>query len=288
MEVCFVKMHGAGNDFILVDEWNGSIVPAGRKPSFVSKFSDRHFGVGSDGVIFAQKSKIADANFVFYNPDGGRAEMCGNGIRCFAKFLYESGHVRKQSMRLETLAGVKEAELKVRNGVVAEVSVGMGAPQIKRMDAQVLGSPSGMMIGEFVPELGVSVTAVGMGNPHAVVFVDDVDSVDVRSVGSRIRRYKKLFPRGANAHFVQKTKENEFRIRTYERGVEDETLACGTGICASAVAAVLNKKADPKKPIILKALGGKLKVELEMEGGLITQVRLTGSAVEVFRGDIRS
>lgn len=287
MTVCFVKMQGAGNDFIVVDEWQSIVVPEGKKPSFVSRVSDRHFGVGSDGVIFAQNSRLADARFVFYNPDGSRAEMCGNGIRCLAKFLYEKGYVRKKCMLLETRAGMKELELKVLKGRVVEVKVGMGAPQLKRGEAQVAGRHGVMMVGEYVPDLGVKVTAVGMGNPHAVVFVDDVDSIDVVSLGRKIRHYKKLFPNGINAHFVQKTKENEFRIRTYERGVEDETLACGTGICASAVAAVLNKKADPKKPIILHARGGKLKVELKMnKGDEITDVYLIGPAVEVFKGKI--
>jgi diaminopimelate epimerase len=286
--VSFVKMHGAGNDFIVIDEWGKELVSGAKKPSFVSKVSDRHFGVGSDGVIFAQKSKIADANFVFYNPDGSRAEMCGNGIRCYAKFLYEKGYVQKKCMLLETLAGIKEAELKVQKGMVIEVKVGMGRPQLRRGEAQVAGSPSGMMVAERVPELGLDITAVGMGNPHAVVFVDDVDSVDVSSVGSRIRHYKKLFPKGTNAHFVQKTGMNEFRIRTYERGVEDETMACGTGICASAVAAVLNKKADPKKPILFNARGGELKVELELKGDEIIQLYLTGPAVEVFKGRIKT
>lgn len=286
MASSFVKMQGAGNDFILVDEWQREAVPERKKPSFVSRVSDRHFGVGSDGVIFVQKSRISDAKFVFYNPDGSRAEMCGNGIRCFAKFLYEKGYVREKRMRLETLAGMKEVELKVQKGCVTEVMVSMGKPQLKRKDAQVAGRPDCMMVGEYVPDLSLRITAVGMGNPHAVVFVEDVDAVDVVGLGRRVRHYKKLFPNGTNVHFVQKTKGNEFRVRTYERGVENETLACGTGICASAVAAVLNKKADPKKPVIFHARGGKLKVEFKMNKGEINKVYLTGQAVEVFTGTI--
>jgi len=302
-------MQGAGNDFIVVDEWLNEVVPEGRKPLFVSKVSDRHFGVGSDGVIFVQKSKKADANFVFYNPDGSRAEMCGNGIRCFAKFLYESKLVCRREMNVETLAGVKKILLNVKNGVVAGVTVGMGAPQLKRKEAQVAGRPEEVMVNEQVniDGLNLRITAVGMGNPHAIIFVDDVDLVDVVSLGRKVRHYNslfcapgggaqktlgkteirhyaKLFPKGINVHFIQQAGPNLFKIRTYERGVEGETLACGTGICASAVAAVLNKKANPAKPLTFQARGGLLEINLKMDGSKIKDVQMTGPAEKVFEG----
>jgi len=288
MKVCFVKMQGAGNDFIVVDEWLKEAVPEGRKPLFVSKVSDRHFGVGSDGVIFVQKSKKADANFVFYNPDGSRAEMCGNGLRCFAKYLYEANLVRENEMKIETLAGVRQVNLSVESGKITRITVSMGAPQVKRKEAQVSGKPDEIMVDELADfdDLQLKITAVGMGNPHAIIFVDDIEKADVVGVGRKIRNHAKLFPKGTNVHFIQNIGRNLFKIRTYERGVEGETLACGTGICASAVAAVLNKKANPAKPITFQARGGLLEINLKMDGSKINDVLMTGPAVSVFKGEV--
>ena len=233
-----------------------------------------------------RKSSTADARFHFFNPDGTVAEMCGNGIRCFAKYLHDRGLVRKREMRIETLAGVKVVSLRIAGGAAVEATVGMGAPQVRRGEAQVSGDPGGVMVNEKLVFGGLSygVTAVGMGNPHAVVFVDDVDAVDVPSVGRIIRSSKTVFPNGVNVHFVQSSGVNEFRIRTYERGVEGETLACGTGICASAVAAVLNGRADAAKPLMFHARGGDIKIALEMEGHAVKAVYLTGPAETVFEG----
>lgn len=286
MEVKFVKMHGAGNDFIVVDEFNGIIVPEEKKRGFARKISDRHFGAGSDGVIFIQKSGKADLNFVFYNPDGSRAEMCGNGIRCLAKYAYEHGLVKKENMVVETLAGLRKLDLTIEDGIISSVKVDMGAPQVRRGEAQVNGDPESMMVNEevVVDDESYRVTSVGMGNPHAILFTENIADVDVREVGSKIRYSTQLFPKGTNVHFIQRAGKNEFKIRTYERGVEDETLACGTGICASAVAAVLNKKADPNKPIVFHARGGILKVDLKTIGGEVKEVFLTGPVETVFEG----
>jgi len=289
MKVDFTKMHGTGNDFIIVSEWESERVPQAEKEGFVKRVCARHFGVGADGVIFIQPAKEADVDFVFYNPDGSRAEMCGNGIRCLGRYVYEHGLVRKNTIRVETLAGLKALELSVESGTESEVKVDMGAPQVKRAHAQVTGDPKDTFISQKVMIHGFEyeITAVGMGNPHAVIFYDDIDKLDLKSIGGRIRNYTKLFPNGVNAHFIHAEGENEFRIRTYERGVEDETLACGTGICASAVAAVLNKKADSGKPILFHAKGGDIKVELEGNGDKIEKVFLIGPAEEVFTGTIR-
>lgn len=290
MRIEFTKMHGAGNDFVLVDEWSHEVIPAKEKPSIARKLCDRHFGIGADGAIFVQKSKKADASFIFYNPDGSRAEMCGNGIRCFAKYIYERGLVKKEEITAETLAGVKTLNLSVEDGVAKSVTVSMGAPQIKRGEAQVsYGDPGKPMVNEEIEAGGevYRITAVGMGNPHAILFIDEVDDVDVRAEGARIRNTVDVFPKGVNVHFVEKTKANEFKIRTFERGVEDETLACGTGICASAVAAVLNKKADARKPIVFHTRGGEIKITLESKDGEITNVYLTGPAEEVFTGEVK-
>lgn len=275
MKVPFVKMHGAGNDFIVIDEFSGLLVPERDKPAFVAKYCRRHYGVGADGVIFVQKSQSADARFVFYNPDGSRAEMCGNGIRCFAKYVYDRGLVKKQNMSVDTTTGVKNVEVFLTDGRVSSARVDMGVPGIEfsAKDVEVSG-------------LINRITSISMGNPHAVVFVDDVDEVDVVAVGRRLRNYNELFPRGTNVHFVQKTKDNDFRIRTYERGVEDETLACGTGICASAVAAVLNDLADGSKPLVFHARGGKLVIDLKNDFANTKRVYMTGPAEEVFSGEV--
>jgi len=259
-----------------------------QKPEFVKKACDRHFGVGSDATIFVQKSKTADVCFVFYNPDGSRAEMCGNGIRCLAKYAYEHGIVKKPQISVETLAGVKGVELSVLDGEVTEVKVDMGRPQTKRGEAQVAGKPEETFISQKVMIHGFeyTISSVGMGNPHAIMFYPDIDGIDVRGMGTRVRNYAKLFPKGTNVHFVEKAGENEFKIRTYERGVEDETLACGTGICASAVAAVLNGNADPGKPLVFHALGGDLKVEIEGSRNDIRRAYLIGPAEEVFNGEM--
>jgi len=287
MKVEFVKMQGAGNDFVVVDEWDKQLVGEKEKPAFVEKICDRHFGVGADGVIFIQKSEKADANFVFFNPDGSRAEMCGNGIRCFAKYLNERKLVSGETISAETPAGVLSLKLDVAGGAVKSVTVSMGAPQVKRGDAQVLYGDSTKPLVDEVMEfdgLRYHLTAVGMGNPHAIVFEDDVDAVEVRAVGSRIRNHLEVFPNGVNVHFVEEIKENEFEIRTFERGVEDETLACGTGICASAVAAVLNERADASKPILFHARGGDITINLKSEEGEIIEVLMSGPAEEVFSG----
>jgi len=288
MKILFTKMHGTGNDFIIIDEFKKVLIAEKKKPSFVKKISDRHFGVGSDGIIVVQKSKKNDARFVFYNPDGSRAEMCGNGIRCFAKYLYEHNIVKKNKIVIETLAGSITAELKIKNSKVFRVRVDMGWPRLKRKDIPVAGYPSDTFINKKVTIEGriFRITAVGMGNPHAVIFVKNVDSIDVKKDGFVVRYHKKLFPKGTNVHFVQKIKDNEFRIRTYERGVEDETLACGTGICASAVAVVLNKLADPKKQILFNAIGGDVKIELDYQDNNINRIYLIGPAEEVFSAKI--
>lgn len=281
-------MHGAGNDFILIDEWAQEVIKAEKKEDFVKKACKRRFGVGSDGAIFVQKSDVADVKFVFYNPDGSRAEMCGNGLRCLAKYVFDAGLVKKGNISFETLAGLKHAEVSAIEDSVVEVKVGMGRPQTERGQAQVTGDPLDTFIEQKVEIGGVEyvITSVGMGNPHAVLFMDDIDCIDVRKTGSLIRWHKRVFPNGVNVHFVKRMKDNSFRIRTYERGVEDETLACGTGICASAVAAVLTLRADPSRPVFFSAKGGDVKVRIDGKPPEIRDVFIIGPAEKVFVGRI--
>ena len=288
MKVRFVKMQAAGNDFVLVDEWEREAVLDVKKAHFASFACRRHWSVGSDGVIFVQRSGTCDGRFLFYNPDGTTAEMDGNGIRCFAKYLFESGYTDKTEVSVETQAGRKGIVLSVSDGSVKKVRVDMGPPQLRLAEVKVAGSPGDTFINQplEVGEETYYVTAVGMGNPHAVVFVDDVKSMDVVGAGRGIRNLRDVFPKGVNVHFVQVHGANEFLIRSYERGVEDETLACGTGVCAAAVAAVLNRKADPGKPILFRAPGGILTVELKTDGENFLDVDLIGEAVDVFRGKL--
>jgi diaminopimelate epimerase len=288
MDVRFTKMHGAGNDFIVVDEWDCKVVPDNQKADFVRSACDRHFGVGSDGAIFVQKAAKHDVNFVFYNPDGSRAEMCGNGIRCLAKYVYEHGLVGKNPIRAESLAGERILELEVVHEEVVGVKVDMGRPQVLRGEAQVAGKPRETFIAQKVKigKVQFTITSVGMGNPHAIMFVTGLDKIDVRGIGAAIRNHRKVFPNGTNVHFVENVRANEFRVRTFERGVEDETLACGTGICASAVAAVLNKKADMGSQILFHARGGDIRVQLEGTPNDIRKAYLIGPADSVFCGTI--
>jgi len=275
MKIPFTKMQGAGNDFIVVDEWSEAQMLDRDKPAFVAKACRRHFGVGADGVIFVQKSDKADAKFSFYNPDGSRAEMCGNGIRCFAKYVYEKGLVKKENMNVETLSGVKRLDLSLTNDAVSSVKVDMGVPAVEFLSKEVV-----------FDGMRAVVSSVGMGNPHAVIFVEEVEGLDVLGTGKKLRNNGELFPRGTNVHFVQKTGDNDFRIRTYERGVENETQACGTGICASAVAAALTSLADASRPMTFHARGGDLAIELKTDFANTKRVYMTGPAEEVFTGEI--
>ncbi len=288
MKIRFLKMQGAGNDFILIDEFQMTLISEERKPTFVKKISDRHFGVGSDGVIFVQKSKKQDAKFHFFNPDGSIAEICGNGLRCFAKYLYESGIVKKNFMSIETNAGTVKIKLIINKNsknksMVSEVRVDMGKPRLKRGEIPVSGKPDTEFINQEVRvnDKLYKITAIGMGNPHAIILCNNIDDIDVVDTGRRIRYDKGLFPNGVNVHFIEKVGDNEFKIRSYERGVEGETLACGTGICASAVAVAIGGIINPEREIIFHAKGGDLKVELKDD-----RVYLTGDANEVFRGEI--
>ncbi|MCG2783077.1 MAG: diaminopimelate epimerase [Candidatus Altiarchaeales archaeon] len=273
-KIPFRKMHGAGNDFILIDEFNHILVPEEKKPEFVARICRRNFGIGADGVIFVQHSDKLDAKFSFYNPDGSKAEMCGNGIRCFAKYVYEHTVLQKEKLKAETLAGKIVPELTVKNGIVTEVRVDMGRPEVGFVDKEVK-----------VDGDSYNITSVSMGNPHAVLFYDNVDAVDVTGIGRAIRNFTGEFPSGTNVHFVQKISDKEFKIRTYERGVEGETLACGTGISAAAVS-VWTKKLTNSKKILFHARGGDLGIELDIKDGKVDRVFLIGPAEDVFTGEI--
>jgi diaminopimelate epimerase len=235
-EMRFTKMHGAGNDYVYVDCFRN---PVPHDPAGLSRaMSDRHFGVGSDGLILICPSDKADARMRMFNSDGSEAEMCGNGIRCVAKFLYDHGLVRKSLLSVETLRGILNLELEIQGGAVRQVRVDMGEPilEASRIPTTLAGSPP-LQIPLALDDSTLHVTCVSMGNPHCIIFVDTLSDNLVRGVGPRIERHP-AFPRRTNVEFVQIHGPEEVTIRVWERG-SGETQACGTGACAVVAAGVL-------------------------------------------------
>ncbi len=279
----FYKYHGAGNDFVLVENLDGEIEEEA-KPELARRLCHRRFGVGGDGLLLVESSDMADARFRYFNSDGSEAEMCGNGMRCFAKHLYDFGIVKGERMRIATKAGVLNVEVYPSDGRVREVRVEMGSPRFLRKEIPALGE--GRFIRQRLSIAGeeLEVSAVNTGVPHAVVFVRDLASVDVLRLG-RALRFHEIFPQGANVNFVEKLGENLFAVRTYERGVEGETLACGTGITACAAVAVLTGEASPERPIEIRARGGTLHVEAEVRNGEVVNLQMRGPARRTFRGE---
>ncbi|MDD4188674.1 MAG: diaminopimelate epimerase [Eubacteriales bacterium] len=273
----FTKMHGLGNDYIYVNLFEEKI----EDPSGISKFvSDRHFGIGGDGLVLIMPSENADCRMRMFNADGSEGEMCGNAIRCIGKYLYDNKMTDKKVLRIETLAGVKEIELFVKKGKVEMVRVDMGAPVVKSKEIPVR-SDLEQFIAQPVRLKGVvrSFTAVSMGNPHAVTYVEDVDNFPVEIEGPLMEN-NSLFPNRVNTEFAQVIDRNTIKMRVWERG-SGETLACGTGACAVLVSSVLNRLSERKAQIILK--GGSLEIEWSERD---EHVYMTGPAVKVFDGEI--
>jgi diaminopimelate epimerase len=271
----FTKMQGCGNDYVYVDGFHHAVPD----PVALAKaISDRRFGVGSDGLILALPSEKADFRMRMWNLDGSESEMCGNGIRCVAKFAYERGLVtKKATLMVETGAGVLAVDLHVRGGVVDSATVDMGPPRLERGEIPMVGKP-GRVVDEPLAVDGqtLRVTAVSMGNPHAVTYVASAAKAPVATLGPLVERHA-AFPRRTNAHFVEVVGPTEVRQRTWERG-SGETHACGTGACAVTVAGVLTGRTG--RDLTLHLLGGDLRVRWP-EGG---HVFMTGPCVEVFEG----
>ncbi|HDP80074.1 MAG TPA: diaminopimelate epimerase [Spirochaetes bacterium] len=272
----FTKMHGTGNDYIYIDDRKSAIKNPGE---MAVTMSSRHFGIGSDGLILILKSKNADFKMRMFNADGSEAEMCGNGIRCFAKYLYDHGLTDKKKISVETPAGIKHLDLTVRKDQVEKVKVDMGEPILMRERIPMKGDPGTVIAESLQLPDGVrfEITAVSMGNPHVVIYVEDVGNFPVEKYGPMIENHP-LFPNRTNVEFVQLVNENEVIQRTWERG-SGETMACGTGTSAVTVAGVLNKK--NARAITIHLNGGDLEVEWREDDG---HVYLTGPAVEVFQG----
>ena len=273
----FTKMHGIGNDYVYVNCFEESI----KNPAEVSKFvSDRHFGIGSDGLILISPSAIADFRMNIYNADGSQAEMCGNGIRCVAKYVYDYGLTDKTEISVETLAGIKYLRLQVENGKVASVEVNMGAPILepKEIPVAVEESPVVNVPVEVKGKI-YHMTCVSMGNPHAIIFMNNVKDLDIAAIGPYFENHT-VFPKRTNTEFVEVLDRNTVNMRVWERG-SDETLACGTGACATTVACILNDKTENEVTVHL--LGGDLKIRWDREAN---QVYMTGPATVVFDGEI--
>lgn len=274
----FTKMHGCGNDYVYI---NGAveIVPEQDKPELVRKMSDRHFGVGSDGVIFINPSTEADFEMEMWNADGTRAEMCGNGIRCVAKYVYDNGLTDQTSISIISAGKIKYLDLTILDGKVSMVKVNMGSPILEPALVPVV-SDKEQVVDEpiTVQDKEYHMTCVSMGNPHAVIFVDEVQNMELEKIGPDFENHK-CFPKRTNTEFVKIVDRNHVEMRVWERGT-GETLACGTGCCATAVACVLNGLTDEK--VTVKLLGGELSIEWDRKENV---VYMTGPAETVFEGD---
>lgn len=273
----FIKMQGIGNDYVYIDAINNKIP---HPEETAVKISDRHFGVGGDGLILLLSSQRADFRMRMFNADGSEAEMCGNGIRCLAKMIYDHGFSEKKELAIETSAGIKEVSLEAKNKKVLSATVDMGGPKIERGEIPMIGDPGTVIDEELELDDGVKfqITSVSMGNPHCVIFVEDVDNFPVSKYGPMIETHP-LFPEKVNVEFVEILSTGEVRQRTWERG-SGETLACGTGASAVTVAGSLSRKLDRK--VLVHLRGGDLNINWDVITG---NVYMTGEAVEVFRGE---
>ncbi|MCI8642925.1 MAG: diaminopimelate epimerase [Lachnospiraceae bacterium] len=273
----FTKMQGCGNDYVYINCFEEKVEDA---PALARKVSDRHFGIGADGLVLIKPSSRDDFTMEMYNADGSQGKMCGNAIRCVGKYVFDHRMTKKRELAVETLAGTKYLSLNVSGDKVSEVTVLMGVPVFEPEKIPVVAE------GKSVVDMPVTVdgrkyriTAVSMGNPHAVIFVEDTKNFPIEKIGPLFERHE-MFPERVNTEFVKVLDRENISMRVWERG-SGETWACGTGACASAVASVINGYTDGK--VTVHMLGGNLHIRYDGEGG---QVHMTGPAVEVFRGEL--
>ena len=273
----FTKMQGIGNDYVYVNCFKEKVEDP-REAAI--KVSDRHFGIGSDGLILIKPSEVADFQMDMYNADGSRGAMCGNGIRCVAKYVYDFKLTDKDVITVETLSGIKTLKLNVENGKVKTVRVNMGAP-ILECDKVPVKYDDEKMINKPVKVDGktFNITCVSMGNPHAVTFINDTDNLEIEKIGPKFEN-NEIFPDKVNTEFIQIIDKKTVKMRVWERG-SGETFACGTGACASVVASVLNRLTENK--VTVKLLGGELEIEYNQDENT---VYMTGPAVTVFDGEL--
>ena len=274
----FTKMNGIGNDYIYI---NGFEEKVDDPSALAIKLSDRHFSVGSDGVIIILPSKVADFRMRMFNADGSEGKMCGNGTRCVAKYVYEKGLTDKTCVTLETLAGIKTLDMDIEDGVVKSVSVQMGKADFKASDVPVIFGGDEMVSQKLSLECGEwVVTCVSMGNPHCVTFVNDTKSLDLEKIGPQFE-HNPIFPERVNTEFIKVIDDATLEMRVWERG-SGETLACGTGACASVAAAVKNGICEMNKEITVKLLGGDLKITC----GSDYSITMRGPAEFSYEGEV--
>ena len=273
----FSKMQGAGNDYVYV---NCFIEEINDRPAMARKVSERHFGIGADGLICICPSDVADFKMDMYNADGSSGAMCGNGIRCVGKYVYDRGLTNKSEITIESGGEIKTLWLNVEDGKVSSARVNMGSPKLDPREIPVdFNGNTFLQIPVDVDNMVYIISCISMGNPHAVLFVDDVDSIDIATIGPKFENHP-LFPQRINTEFIQIVNDHTLKMRVWERG-SGETLACGTGSCASLVAAVLAGKS--KNIATLKLRGGELLVEWNRQDN---NVYLTGPAELVFDGEL--
>ena len=273
----FTKMQGLGNDYVYVNCFKETIE---NPPEMAKKVSNRNFGIGSDGLIMINPSDVADFEMEMYNADGSRSEMCGNGIRCVGKYVYDYGLTEKEHISVETLAGIKYLDLTVEDGKVKLVKVDMGSPELVPENIPIVADGD-RVIDEPINVNGTEyrMTGVSMGNPHAVVYVEDVKGLDIEKIGPAFENHER-FPNRVNTEFVKVLDQNTVEMRVWERG-SGETMACGTGACAVAVACILNGLTEDK--VTVKLLGGDLQIEWDKEAD---KIYMTGPAEVSFDGEI--
>lgn len=273
----FTKMQGLGNDYVYVNCFQEKI----KNPSEVAvKVSNRNFGVGSDGLIMINPSKVADFEMEMYNADGSRGEMCGNGIRCVGKYVYDYGLTDKTSISVETLGGIKYLDFTVEDGKVKLVKVDMGSPELVPANIPIVAEGDSVINAPIIVDgKEYHMTGVSMGNPHTVVYIDDVQGLEIEKIGPKFENHER-FPNRINTEFARVIDRNTVEMRVWERG-SGETLACGTGACAVAVASILNGLTENK--VTVKLLGGDLQIEWDREQN---KVYMTGPAEVSFEGEI--
>lgn len=276
----FTKMHGCGNDYVYVDGARETILPE-RKSEVVKFLSDRHFGIGGDGVIFINPSDVADFEMEMYNMDGSRSEMCGNGIRCVGKYVYDHGLTEKTSLTIVSCGKIKYLDLTVEDGKVTKVRVNMGSPILEAAEIPVVAEQSPVVDTPIVVDgKEYRMTCVSMGNPHAIVYVDEmIDDETMAKIGPLFEHHER-FPRRVNTEFVKVLGRERVQMRVWERGT-GETLACGTGACAVTVASILNGLTGDR--ITVELLGGNLEIFWDRKENV---VYMTGPATTVFEGEI--
>lgn len=271
----FTKMHGLGNDYVCINCFRERVEDP---PGFARTLCDRHYGIGADGLILICPSKVSDFKMEIYNSDGSVAGMCGNGIRCLGKYVYDYGLTGKETLSIETKSGIRNMHLHIQDGKACGAMVDMGVPRLNAHSIPIL-SEKDLVINDpiEVQKKNYRMTGISMGNPHAVIFLEEINGISLEETGRELEFHPR-FPERANIEFCHVTARDRMEIRVWERGV-GETLACGTGACAAVVASVLNDLTDEE--VIVKLLGGELSVRWDRK---VNHVFLEGPAVKVFDG----